>query len=306
MLDRVAVLPGLAVATALRLSARRAGVALVYHAVAAGVGAPDELVRPHDVAMFEAQLRHLGSHYRLVPADELLDAVAARRRGQRFPVAVTLDDDVRSHVSQAAPALRRLGAPATFFLSGASLERPHEFWWHRLERALAAGLDVPVEGRDAQEIAHRIESMTPEDRARVDAWLVQHVADEPADAGISADDVRQLTRDGFDVGFHTLRHERLTALDDDALVRALHEGRKRLEAASERQLTVLAYPHGKADARVAAAAREAGFRFGFTGLPHPVRPRSDPLLLGRFEPSHGSVARLAIQLVHTLLRRSHA
>jgi peptidoglycan/xylan/chitin deacetylase (PgdA/CDA1 family) len=32
------------------------------------------------------------------------------------------------------PVLERHVAPATFFLNGASLERPFAFWWERLQR----------------------------------------------------------------------------------------------------------------------------------------------------------------------------
>jgi peptidoglycan/xylan/chitin deacetylase (PgdA/CDA1 family) len=294
------------VATAvLRLSARRAGVVLVYHAVGEEGGSADELVRPHDAELFEAQLRHLRARYRLVSAEELLQAVAERRRGQRFPVAVTLDDDLGSHVSRAAPILRRVGVPATFFLSGASLDRPHAFWWQRLQRAVSDGLAVPVEGRDVHEIAERIEEMSPEGRSHVEAWLAEHVAADADESGIRGLQVRELAEEGFDIGFHTLGHERLTGLDDDALSRALSRGRERLEEAAGRPLTALAYPHGKADLRVALAARSAGFRVGFTGVPEPVGPASDPLLLGRFEPSHASVGALAAQLVRTMVKRSH-
>ncbi|MDP9227052.1 MAG: hypothetical protein M3P18_25045 [Actinomycetota bacterium] len=90
------------VGSLLRLSARRAGIALVYHGVALRTGDTNlELVAPHGVDIFEAEMRHLARTYRVVSAAELLDAVARRRRGERFPIAVTFDDDLASHVSLA-------------------------------------------------------------------------------------------------------------------------------------------------------------------------------------------------------------
>jgi hypothetical protein len=53
---------------------------------------------------------------------------------------------------------------------------------------------------------------------------------------------------------------------------------------------------------VAAAAREAGFRSGFTSRPEAVTSDSDPLLLGRVEPSFRSKGHLALQLAGCLLR----
>ena len=46
---------------------------------------------------------------------------------------------------------------------------------------------------------------------------------------------------------------------------------------------MIAYPHGKADARVAEAARAAGYEFAFTGLPVSVAPTTDALMIGRIE-----------------------
>lgn len=293
-------------AAVLRLSARRAGVVLVYHALAErGCDDAAELVRPHDAAVFEAQLRYLGSRYRVVPAENIQRAVSARRRGERFPVALTFDDDLVSHGRLAAPILERAGATATFFLCGASLDRPHAFWWERLQRAVDGGLDLPVEGRDIHEVAERVESMSPEERNQVGEWLARRLGPDPEDSGLRSEQVRELVERGFDVGFHTLRHDRLPGLDDRALVRAMTEGREGLEHAAARPLTTIAYPHGKVDGRVARVAREAGFRIGFTGRWELIVPDSDPMLLGRFEPAHGSVAALALQLVRTLLQRPH-
>ncbi len=129
----------------LRLSGRRAGLALVYHKLGDPPGDPRrELVPALSPRLFEAQLGHLARLYRVVPCRELQEAVAARRRGQRFPVAITFDDDLASHAGHALPALRAAGLPATFFLSGASLESPHRFWWERLQAAVDGGRDVSV------------------------------------------------------------------------------------------------------------------------------------------------------------------
>jgi len=286
----------------LRLSARRAGVVLVYHALAERSGDPEsELVPPHSVSLVEGQLGHVLSSYRVIAAADLPAAVAARRRGSRFPVAITFDDDLASHAELAAPLLRRLGVPATFFLTGASLERSAPFWWQQLQRAADRGLELPFPDERIHELAGRFERMTAAERTAV----VASFEGEVDEAGLRAADVRQLVASGFDVGFHTLRHERLTNLDDEALAEALVEGRADLEAAAGRPLETIAYPHGKADARVAKAASAAGFRLGFTGRYEPVQTSTNPLLLGRIEPSFGDVRDFAAHLVGVLRRRPH-
>jgi len=292
---------------ALRLSARRAGLILVYHAVRAdgATGAERDVARAHDNALFEAQLRHVRRRYRLVPARELLGAVRARRRGERFPLALTFDDDLPTHVQTALPALRIAGAPATFFLCGASLDRPYAFWWERLQRAVDSGLDVARvlgEPLAPQTLALRIEEETPSRRKEIGDELGRLVGEDPPGSGMRAKDVRALAEAGFEIGFHTRRHDRLPPLSDALLRDALSDGRDALEAAAACRLTMIAYPHGRADQRIAGAARAAGFEVGFTGAGEAVTARSDALLLSRIEPSFTDLASFAGQLVDALLR----
>jgi peptidoglycan/xylan/chitin deacetylase (PgdA/CDA1 family) len=300
----------------LRLSARRTGVALVYHSLALQGGDPEvELVAPHQANLFEAEMRHLASTYRVVPAAELPHAVAARRRGERFPAAVTFDDDVASHADLALPILQRTGVHGTFFLTGTSLHNPFSFWWERLQRAVdsderqlaelfvAIGAEpLPAGKRSGLHALGRLVERLEPDAREAFADSLRDTEGDPADAGLRADGVRALVEGGMSIGFHTRRHHPLPRLDEHALARAFEEGRHELESLAGERLTIVGYPHGRADERVAAAARSAGFETGYTGVPEPVRPDHDPLLLGRLNPSYRSVGHFALQIVATLLR----
>jgi peptidoglycan/xylan/chitin deacetylase (PgdA/CDA1 family) len=303
-------------ARAARCSGRRAGLALVYHGVAAAPGdRAREIVPAHGRDLFEAQARHLAACYRVVPAPELLPAAAARRRGERFPVSITFDDDLAAHHRVALPVLRRLGLPATFFLSGASLLAPHAFWWQRLQAGVDADVPVvdllPSEARSTlapdrasiHELAAVIDDLPRDEREALAERLRVELGEEPSDLSLDEDGVRALVAAGAEIGFHTLRHDHLPRLDDDELVRAMTEGRDRLAQIAGRRLLTIAYPHGDADRRVVAAARAAGYTTGFTTLPVPVLPGDDRLLLGRIEPSFVSAGRFALRLVIALLRR---
>jgi peptidoglycan/xylan/chitin deacetylase (PgdA/CDA1 family) len=299
---------GAMVAGALRLTARKAGVAVMYHGVAQLPGDPErELVPAHAAHVFERQVRHLRRHYRVVPAATLHEAVRRRRRGERFPAAITFDDDLACHLDVVLPILRRLGVQATFFLSGASLERPYAFWWERLQRAVAAGVaDVPaLVGAPAGELSAVglfVEELTPEERDTVADRLAGAVGPDPPESGIRADAVRALAEAGMTVGFHTLRHDALTLLPDERLQRALVDGRAALEHAAGAPVDTIGYPHGRADGRVATAARAAGFRAGFTTRHEAVTPATDPLLQGRVGPSFHSVGALALELAFIVVR----
>lgn len=300
---------------ALRLSTRRAGLALVYHRVGDATGNPaTQLVPPHGTALFDAHMQHLRARYRVVKASDLRAAVARRRRGQRFPVAVTFDDDLWCHVAVAMPVLRRHEIPATFFLCGASLDKPHSFWWEVLdrmvevreleaswvERAVQRGGSLP-EGAVApiHRLGHAIETMPPHERDRTLDEL-RSLVTEASSVHLGAQETETLARAGFEIGFHTLRHHRLSTLNDGELANALHEGRAELERVVAADLKILAYPHGRADARVAAAARDTGYLQAFTTVAQAVVPDDDPWLLGRYEPSfksHGHFVRELVELL---------
>jgi peptidoglycan/xylan/chitin deacetylase (PgdA/CDA1 family) len=300
----------------LRWSVRQAGIVLLYHRVGDPPGDPELEITPAlGTALFEAQLAYLKANYDIVAASEVFAAAQNRQRGQRFPVALTFDDDLRSHLHEAAPILKRAGVSATFFLSGASLEEPYAFWWEDLQTVIDEGIVPPElftvlpaselkaalrrEPRAIHEVAWQIEQLPRDFRTRV-ARILR--AGRTTGGGPSAPEVRSLADDGWDIGFHTLHHDPLPSLSDAALGRALLEGRAELEAAVGTDVRLISYPHGKADGRVAAAAGKAGFRFGFRGGGTPVRRATDPLAIPRIDASFRSVERFALQLARVLSR----
>ena len=275
-----------------RWSALKRGLALVYHRVADVSGSEErELVPAIATRTFEWQIRHLAANYRLVTASDLPAVALARRRGEPFPVAITFDDDYLSHRRAAMPVLLRNGIPATFFLCGASLKRPFSFWWEALQRASDLGIppgsivsETDASSDSIHDVAAAIQTMKREDRVAVAARLQRRLGAGSSEGGMSASDVRALVEAGFEIGFHTLEHHPLTTLGDGELPAAMTNGRDRIASLAGQELATIAYPHGRADGRVAAAAREAGFSRGYTTSATPLRPETDQLLIGRLVP----------------------
>lgn len=297
----------------MRMSGRKVGIAIIYHRIEERAGDPlRELVPPQQARLFEHQVRHVCRTYDVVPAERLMEATQARRRGRKFPLAITFDDDLACHATVALPILRESGATATFFLSGASLDRPFAFHFERLQRAfdqevpgiaaLVTGNPDATEPSFIHELVLMLEMMAPAARDAAAARLSLAAGPDPPTAGIRASQVRQLADAGMTIGFHTYRHDSLTWLTEDELAQAMETGRDALAEAAGDEINTIAYPHGRADQRVAAAARAAGFRSGFTTRQDPVTARSDPLLQGRVAPSRRSVGALALELVFTLLK----
>ncbi len=282
-----------------RLSRPRpaAGLVFVHHRVGEQPGDEErELVPALATHHFEERLGLLAERYRVVPVRQVLDAARARRRGEPVPVALTFDDDLDSHLDVVAPSLLRWGFPATFFV-GPPLPSGAAFWWEDLQALADDGrlpprLDslpeadlMPVTRRERgaiRDLGLRIESLPPDRRDAVAAEL-HSLAGSSTRRRLDAEAMAALVDLGFELGFHTARHYVLTTVDHDRLTRELTDGRDVLESIANGPITIIAYPHGKADPQVAQAARAVGFEVGFITGHARIHKRTDPLFVPRVE-----------------------
>lgn len=296
-LEKLFFLAAEAIVRLQRLRGPGTGMAVVYHRLAETAGdARRELLPALSVRHFGAQVDLLARHYDIVSATDLPEAAARRTRGARLPLAITFDDDDPGHVDWAAPALRRRGVPATFFLCGASLDVPRAFWWEHLQMLFDRGLPTPADvPSDLFAAANAIVNMTPAERDRIDAEMREILGPDTADVGLSREGLVALASE-FEIGFHTADHHPLDTLSDDQLADALRTGREILESAIGRPCTAIAYPNGRSDARTARAVEAAGFDAGYTTQARPLRPGTDRRLIGRLEGRSGSLGLFALRL----------
>jgi peptidoglycan/xylan/chitin deacetylase (PgdA/CDA1 family) len=137
-------------------------------------------------------------------------------------LAVTFDDAYRSVLEIAYPILSVLGIPATVFVVTDFANDDRLLAW--------PGID------------HWIGS-THREELRALSWS----------------QLEGLCERGWEVGSHSQTHPRLTQLDDTRLRSELRGSRAVCERALGRPCRSLAYPYGDVDARVAMAARDAGY-----------------------------------------------
>jgi peptidoglycan/xylan/chitin deacetylase (PgdA/CDA1 family) len=81
---------------------------------------------------------------------------------------------------------------------------------------------------------------------------------------LSVDQVLQMQDDGVDFQSHSLAHLDLTSLSFDECVRDLKESKELLETILGREVPLLAYPRGRHNDDVRAAAARAGYSHAFT------------------------------------------
>jgi peptidoglycan/xylan/chitin deacetylase (PgdA/CDA1 family) len=147
---------------------------------------------------------------------------------------VTFDDAYRSVMRDARPVLDELGVPATVFAPTSMVGNPGPMVWDGIDHWLG----TPFE----QELTC-----------------------------MNWDELRELQDAGWEIASHTKSHPRLTELDDDELGSELVGSREVCERELGLSSVTLAYPFGIHDARVRAAARDAGYAAAAADRPGPVR-----------------------------------
>ena len=152
-----------------------------------------------------------------------LSAAIASPPGDRTLV-VTFDDALCSVCTHALPVLRTLGVPATVFACTA---------WVGRDDAMRIGADRWIGGAHERELV-----------------------------SLGWDDLAVLRDEGWQIGSHTRTHPRLTQVTDAELRHELTRSKRDIEERLGVECSALAYPHGDADDRVVAAARDAGYAVG--------------------------------------------
>lgn len=158
---------------------------------------------------------------------DAITSSANESSGSARVVAVTFDDGFSSVLERAYPILSSLGLPATLFVVTEFAETGGPLQWRGMDKSVAGDHETELQGL---------------------TWA----------------EVRQLADAGWEIGSHTRTHPHLTQLADDALAQELRGSRDACESALGRSCRALAYPYGDFDARVAAAAAEAGYEAAAT------------------------------------------
>ena len=280
--------------TAAAIRGRR--LVLVFHRVTAEGGSAAGIVPTVPREVFRRQLAHLLEVGTIVPLTATLDEAPVSPR-PRF--ALTFDDDSTTHHDVVLPILRELQVPATFFVSGRALRGLGPLWFEKLDAmVLARGItgvaaEMGISTGDPQVLAELCEN---------DTGIQRRLEEGDVEVGdrLDRNRIRALVEAGMEVGFHTLHHRILTGLPVEAVDAAVRDGRHELEAVVGKPVDVFAYPHGKADRRIADRVRRAGYRAAWTGRPHAIADGTDRFQLGRWEPppvvGGDFMARLAVRL----------
>jgi peptidoglycan/xylan/chitin deacetylase (PgdA/CDA1 family) len=168
---------------------------------------------------------------------------------------------------------------------------------------------TPVGGGDSTPMASRqrsvfvtaddgwksfVENALPEMEHRSIPCTIFMIADrlgeslgDSSDRIITEGELRDLRSSSVTIGSHTLSHEPLTALSDEAVRHELSHSRRKLEATLGRKIDLFCFPFGAYDERILRLCREAGYRRVFLCRPESESHSADSFIAGRIRADPG-------------------
>jgi len=239
------------------------------------------------VSDLEEVLCGIGRTHTFVSLDDALGMLSGQTRWRERCVVLTFDDSMKSAVSLAAPLLRRMGLPATFFVSTEAIDEQSPYWWVRLEYAVAAAphriaqLELGTGecfrlggiGNENSLAAFRIAlwDLPADERANVVAEVeaqlgasVKRAAADPLSQLLTWDDVRRLRDLGMGIGSHTVTHPNLSMCTAHEAQYELDTSRRRIEAELGVACREFCYPGGRFNAETVGCVRACGYRSAVT------------------------------------------
>jgi len=296
---------------------------LTYHRILA---APDPLLESEvDLATFRWQMQLLADGFNVLPLHQALQRLEQGRLPPRA-VCITFDDGYRSTYEMALPVLQALGLSATVFSTTAHLDGG-SMWNDRIIEAVRHLPDGPLDWRGLNLPLKLEPLMQAQSRLRIAASLNHHakylLPDEREQlisalekfAGITAvpdlmlnpDMLRGLSRNGIEIGGHTVGHPILSKLDDARSRREIVDNKQTLEHIIGQPLRLFAYPNGKVgidyDERHVHMVKQAGYEAAFTTANGSATRESDHFEIPRSRPWDASPLMFGLRLLRWLANK---
>ena len=224
--------------------------------------------------------------------------------------AVTFDDGYLDNFTIAAPILKKLGVPATFFVVTEKVGAQAPYWWDKAAQILRLTNRQSINWRDVfdgaplrlQPLARRRQKQAAYDYfTRTLKCDPAHSEDDAVErlrraADVAPDqlamrlplmgwrEIRQLADDGFDIGAHSATHKNLATENKEIHKAEILDSTRELAVRLNKPVTSFAYPYGKKNnlpADCEELFKQAGIRHAFTGEAGVARPDTNPFRIPR-------------------------
>lgn len=254
---------------------------------------------PFDIDLISAtkkdfywQMQFIKKHFNPVKLATLCDFIDGKVNLPKNPIIVTFDDGFEDNYDVAFPILKKLGVPATLFVTTSFVDEKYTIWYERLAHfLLGCDLDVEIPELDIRfsgtvdkcqrrsyysEIVEKLKVVSNAKRLKILSDLYKKYGEDYLSSGedviklsrsVSWDQLKEMSESIFDIGSHTITHPVLTMLTDKDLISELVGSKKILESNLGIKIDTLAYPVGMSfayDQRVKVATKNAGYRLGLS------------------------------------------
>jgi len=221
---------------------------------------------------FEAQIKFMLRYFKPVkPSEAFLDE---NTPGLRF--AVTFDDGLEDNYTVAAPILARLGVPAAFYVVSDYVGTDKTFWWERLAFILRATQKPILSLQNLPPVFDKSDDLPPEFKLHnlqqrefahtrlcrklvlcrqqeVDGFMKSIAETLKVEAPVEGRDfplmnweqLRDLSRRGFEIGGHGATHMNLAKANAEELNREVVDSVRNIEAHTKDKVLTFAYPYGR-------------------------------------------------------------
>lgn len=233
----------------------------LYHIVSDEHAPHVEHLYPYkNTTQFRADLAFLLKYFRPVTLGDLLESLDTGRPLPANAFHMTFDDGHREVADVAAPILKELGIPATFFVNTGFLDNGQLGFSHKASLLIDRCRRGDAERFDAAAREVFADNDIPYTDFRTAMMLVKHheaqVLDDIASrAGVSFDaylaeakpyltcrQVRDLLSDGFTIGSHSIDHPLYELLPADRQVRQTMESMAQVKETFSLDYGAFAYP----------------------------------------------------------------
>lgn len=264
---------------------------------------------------FEKHLRYLARNYQVVTMQQLMEERSLRRANARRLCVITFDDGWSDNYHHALPLLRKYGMPATLFISTEFIGSDRVPWFydllmslHFLSESLEQGT-ANVEVLRMNGIPESIVAWAglPDDqRPHAIERVIEAVKLLPASeitdcigtlcrlihpssghlrggqpAMLTWDNVREMRRNGFEIGSHGVTHWILTRISGAQLEYEVWQSKQSIENELKEPIQGFSYPNGDYSDHVIGLLQKAGYKYACTIKPGYVERQNSPFKLNR-------------------------
>ncbi len=246
--------------------------------------------------LFEAQLKFLQERFEIIKLESLLQQLTITDSWLANSAVLTFDDGLRNNLSVAYPILKKLNAPATFFVCPGLIES-QRWLWNQEARArlqsLHATQRVDLASRwfsansDVENIINWMKTLPTTERLSREQEIrnatkdFQPTLDQRLQCDVlNWDELRSLDPNLITIGSHSVNHPILSTLQSNELQFEIRESRRLLEEKLDRKVEFFCYPNGAFDPNVIAETKKH-YRAAVIAEPGFVKPECDAFQLPR-------------------------